>query len=1121
MDINAWLRDLGLEQYARAFEDNGVDDAVLPRLDAEDLKEIGVRQVGHRRKLLDAIAALQSGAPSSGQRPRPAEATHDGERRQVTVLFADLAGFTRLSTELDAEDLHAVRSAFSDTIDQIVADHGGAVERHIGDCVMGVFGAPLAHDNDPERAVLAATAIVEAMPPLAERLARPIAVHVGVASGEVLATGIGGGAHRVFTVTGESVNLASRLTSQAREGEILMSAAVQRALASRVEAIEVDALSVKGFAEPVPAYRLVSMRQAPVDSDHPFVGRQAELRQLSAALTACLETSTGQTIHIRGEAGIGKSRLVQELLRLGAANGFACHTSQVLDFGVGRGQEAIRALVRSLVGLKSGMAQEAAGAMICSVAATPDCIVFLNELLDLPQPPELRALYDAMDNATRTQGVRETAAQMMGKASREKPLLLVIEDVHWADEATLESIAVIAETVSECRALLVLTARLDGHMFASRWAAHGPSLTIDLAPLRHQEALALAGTFSQTWSEYAERCIERAAGNPLFLEQLLRHAGDRMGSSVPDSVQSLVQARMDRLDPAEKQALQAAAIFGQRFTLEGLRSVLRQSAYDIRALVATTLVRAQGEDYGIGHALIRDAVYATLPHSRRRELHAAAAAWFASRDLSLQAEHLDRADDPHAPQAYLAAARQQARLYRYEPAITLADRGAALAQDALDKAALACCRGDLLLDVGKTQEARAAYEAALAIAPDDVHRCRAWLGLAGVKRIIDDIPGALEDVTKAEELASQLGLKEDEARAHFLRANLFFASGDVDNCLRHHKRSLALARELGSAELEAAAIGGLADAEFMRGHMISAAKRFHECIALAERGGFGRIAVANRPITAFARYYSGDVRGALDDVMAALTAAGKVGHRRAKIIAHMSAYTCKHALMDMAGARQHAEWVLKIARHLGSRRFEARGLSLRAELHALAGDAHEALADLQQALSISREVGMAYGGAMILATMARLTDDPVARHEALAEGEQILGMRSASHNHLFFRSEAIDACLAYGEWDEAERHAGELEAFLSEEPLVWSDFMIARARALVAHGRGKRDAATRAEFERLIKDGERYGYRASLPMMQLALADVAAAMDNEPSGDVLAWGSPWLLDHPGRTKPLN
>ena len=108
-----------------------------------------------------------------------------------------------------------------------------------------------------------------------------------------------------------------------------------------------------------------------------------------------------------------------------------------------------------------------------------------------------------------------------------------------------------------------------------------------------------------------------------------------------------------------------------------------------------------------------------------------------------------------------------------------------------------------------------------------------------------------------------------------------------------------------------------------------------------------------------------------------------------------------------------------------------------------------------------------------------------------------------------------------GEWDEAERHAGELEAFLSEEPLVWSDFMIARARALVAHGRGKRDAATRAEFERLIKDGERYGYRASLPMMQLALADVAAAMDREPSGDVLAWGSPWLLDHPGRTKPLD
>ena len=202
MDIAAWLLNLGLERYEPAFRENEIDAEVLPRLTAEDLTSLGVTAIGHRRKLLDAIAALRDGDPapasaSAGRRSsgaacgRSRPALPEGERRQVAVLFADLAGYTALSQELDAEEVHALLGRFFERADGIVEDHGGRVDKHIGDCVMAVFGAPVAHGNDAERAVRASLALRDAMPGLAADVGRPVRVHVGVAAGQVVASGIG------------------------------------------------------------------------------------------------------------------------------------------------------------------------------------------------------------------------------------------------------------------------------------------------------------------------------------------------------------------------------------------------------------------------------------------------------------------------------------------------------------------------------------------------------------------------------------------------------------------------------------------------------------------------------------------------------------------------------------------------------------------------------------------------------------------------------------------------------------------------------------------------------------------------------------------------------------------
>ena len=255
--------------------------------------------IGHRRKLLDAIAAL--GGPTRQRwRPRP---ELEGERRQVTVVFADLAGYTALSRELDAEEVHAFLERFFTCTDRLVAEHGGRIDKHVGDCVMAVFGAPVAHGNDAERAVRAALAIRDAMPTVAAEAGRPVTVHIGVAGGEVVASGTGSVTHREYTITGDSVNLAARLTDAARPGEILVSDAVRRTLVDRLDCEETGALAVKGLADPVLAWRLRGISAPSASARRPLVGRDVELGQFRAVLDACVGSGRGRAVLVRGEAG--------------------------------------------------------------------------------------------------------------------------------------------------------------------------------------------------------------------------------------------------------------------------------------------------------------------------------------------------------------------------------------------------------------------------------------------------------------------------------------------------------------------------------------------------------------------------------------------------------------------------------------------------------------------------------------------------------------------------------------------------------------------------------------------------------------------------------------------------
>ncbi len=1045
-------------------------------------------------RLTDAIA----------EKPDPSglEAVEEGvsgDRRQLTIFFADLSGYTELSDALDAEELHGLVGLVFDAIDRIVEDHGGTVHRHIGDEVMALFGTPVAHSDDPIRAVRAAFETHRAMTSLGGEQGLDLAVHVGIASGNVVIAGQGTENPQdvlKYAVTGVAANLAARLNSMAKSGETIISDTVYRAIEDQVDCDELGETKVKGLAKPVLAWRAKAMRlKGRKRSGNRFIGRQAESAQFVSALKSCKDTRDGQAILVRGEAGMGKTRLVEEFEADAEKYGYACHKGLIFDFGVGEGQDVIRTLICSLLGVPTGsdipVRESAANEAIAGELCTSDQRVFLNDLLSLPQSVELQGLYDAMDNDTRNQGKHTLITGLIHAVCNRQPRLLVVEDVHWADADVLSDLAQITIAVQDNPAVLVMTSRIDGDPLGQVWrdsTGGCPLLSVDIGPLRKAEAAELAGAFASAIDEFARKCIERAGGNPMFLEQLLRSAEESKDGDVPATIQSLVMARIDRLAGPDKLALQAASAIGQRFALDTLQALVGDPKYSCTKLVEHHLVRTEGNDFLFAHALIQEGVYASLLKENRGRFHQRAAEWFADRDPVLHAEHLDRADDPAAPRAYLQAAQFQSSVYRYNQALRLVDRGLAIADVPAEMFELSMFRSSVLLDLGSTDDSVSGYEMAFEFAGDDVERCQAWLGVAAGMRIADRYDEALDILDKADAVAQKQGLVRERADIHHTRGNLYFPMGQIEECAAEHEKSLKFARESGSAEAEANSLGGLADAGYAAGRMDTAFRNFSLCAEVAHQNGLFGVEVANRSMVGFTRLYLNQLNSALEGGLETIEAAIKIGHQRAQMLGQMSTVFTLYEMAEYEKAREHNAHALEFSRQLGSPRFEAQTLMYEGKLDQAESRQSAAIRTLEIALEMSKEVGHGFTGPRIMSALACSLMEPKAKCDALGEGERMLAAGSVSHNHFFFYRDAIEVSLDISDWDSADRYASDLEDFTRNEPLPWSNFFIARGRALTAYGRGDRDKIIVEELHRLNKMAGQAGLRIAIPQIEAALS---------------------------------
>ncbi|MBV8119871.1 MAG: AAA family ATPase [Alphaproteobacteria bacterium] len=664
MDIADWLRGLGLAQYEPAFRENEIDASVLPSLTAEDLRELGVAVLGHRRKLLDAIAELRraplprseepgpAASPAAGEAP-PTPASPTAERRQLTVMFCDLVGSTALSTRFDPEDLREVIAAYHRAVGEIISAAGGFISRYMGDGVLVYFGYPQAHEDDAERAVRAGLAAIEAVCRLDVRSVR-LQTRVGIATGLVVVGDVvGEGPAQEQSVVGETPNLAARLQALAEPDTVVIAAGTRRLLGSLFEYRDLGRIEIKGIARPVAAWQV--LRRSIVASRFEalrgsaltrLVDREEEV-DLLLRRWARAKAGDGQIVLLSGEPGIGKSRITAELeqrLRLESYLRLRFFCSPYHQ------DSALFPFVDQLVRASGFADDDPAGAKLdklegwLATAVTPyEDVALLADLLSLPAL-ERRPL-PAFSPQRKKERTLEALLRQFESLARQQPVLMVFEDAHWIDPTSRELLDLIVERARSLSVLLVVTFRPD---FQSPWIGQPQVTVLALNRLDRRDRAALIAQIAGGKAlpdEVAVQIADRTDGIPLFVEELtksvlesglLREEVDRYALdralpplAIPSTLYDSLLARLDRLASVRLVAQIGAAI-GREFSYALLRAVARlpdsELEISLARLVASELVFQRGAPpealYTFKHALVQEAVHGSLLRSSRQQLHA-------------------------------------------------------------------------------------------------------------------------------------------------------------------------------------------------------------------------------------------------------------------------------------------------------------------------------------------------------------------------------------------------------------------------------------------------------------------------------------------------------------------
>ncbi|HET7567102.1 MAG TPA: AAA family ATPase [Gaiellaceae bacterium] len=799
------------------------------------------------------------------------------ERKLATVLFVDLVGSTELVADTDPEVVRRRVGRFFDQVSHCIVTHGGTVEKFAGDAVMAAFGIPLAHEDDAERAARAALATMERVRELGLR------ARVGIESGEVVADD----SESTFA-TGEAVNLAARLQQHAAADEILIGPAATRLVRGRIELEPLDPIELRGWSRPIQASRVVCAVEqgTPIHSlAAPLVGRETELELLENTFARTVRDRRASLVTVYGEPGVGKSRLVREFLD--GLEGATILKGRCLPYGEGVTYWPVAEMVKAAAGISDDDPLDRAYEKLCETCEDEA----VADLLGLAV-----GVLEAVEAERASQEIAWAVRALVEQLAGAQPLVLAFEDVHWGEEPLLDLIEHLAAWVREAPLLILCLARPELLDVRPTWGGgRVRSVTLELEPLQAEESAELVGLLTGELDVPVDvaTVLAKTEGNPLFVEETIRMLAERAGSAgerIPDTLQALIAARIDRLAPAQRRLLQRASVMGRIFMQGAIERLTPEN--DVAATIDELLLRdfvvreprasISGEEaFKFKHVLIREVAYAGLSKGSRADLHQSFAGWLAEHAgdelLEIRAFHLDQAARllaeldgatppelaEEAAEALEKAGRRALTRESFRSGRKLLVRSAELAPT-LERRYHAARAAWRLGDFAAVHVEMELVRSEAAATGDRSIEGRALTGLAEVALNLNaDAPYALELVERA------LGLLEADGGvplfdALWARMHVTGWLGDNEDFRATAKRAIAVAQDLGREDLEALVTQALAQSyllELDAEHAEPLVQRAHD---LAEQSG----SVVGRALALQSSAFLAWIRGAHEDVVA-------------------------------------------------------------------------------------------------------------------------------------------------------------------------------------------------------------------------------------------------------------
>ncbi len=928
-----------------------------------------------------AISELQKYIPkdllSKFESARASGGMH-GERRIVTILFCDIVGSTAAAVQMDPEDWTEIVNGAFEYLIAPVYRYEGMVGRLMGDAILAFFGAPIAHEDDPERAVLAGLDILEGIQvynaAIKEKFGLSLDVRIGINTGSVVIGEVGSDLRVEYTAMGDAVNLAAHMEQTAQPGSVQISDHTYKLIAPLFQVRDIGKIEVKGHVQPVQSYQVIGRKQDPgrlrgiEGLETPLLGREADLETLQQVLLG-LSQGKGHIVSLIGEAGLGKSRLVSELRRSPLPDGGEFKDlnwieARSLSYEKSIPFEAFRGLLNDYFGPPASQSNEESYARLereiskVMPARAAEITPYIATVLGLPLKGSDAETINQLEPQQLQDSIFQAVRTFIQHLTRQKPLVLVFDDLHWADATSIQLLERVAQLTDQAGLVILALFRPDKrevswkfHEFIDREFPHRYT-TISLVPLSSTISRELVAKLVQEATlpeKVTDLILTKAEGNPFFIEEVIRslvYASPNEGIqnpadhsiqdiNVPDTLAGVLTTRLDQLGEGPKRILQTAAVIGRQFRYDTLQAVtqlngrLEETLIDlIRRGQIQEAGRVPQRVYTFHHVLAQEAAYGSLLRKDRRRIHLRIAEWWENQgpdQVYTIAQHFLAAESQKRALPYLVEAGERAaRAYAIEEAFALYSQAVEIVEAGTGTPLVRKIYGGLgevLNWMGRHSEAVEAFKAMLEAAEaagDDTDRAAAWHGISEAQAQRGDHREALESALQEEKIARQANLPLPLAKALWMKAWSEFMLGQIDQALELAQEVARLSDQIGDAGQKAHSLNLLGVVYTTSGSYAEAAKHFEKALEIFRNLGNSRRAMPllnNLGVIAESR---GDYRTAILRYREALEIAQEIDNRNGEVVYLSNLGGAKMKLGDSRSAEDDLRRVIDLAGEAGS-----------------------------------------------------------------------------------------------------------------------------------------------------------------------------------------------------------